>query len=195
LAPAGSLYGAITPRGDMAILTARGMTYKTSSDATGRTVYISEEALATPQQSAPATDLEEMRAEVVRLVNVERAKAGASELGTLSELMGCAQLKAQDFVNNDYFAHDSPTYGSASDMIRSAVSAARTVGENIAMGQRTPEQVMESWMNSDGHRRNILNGNYTHIGVGVAKNEKGQLYWVQQFVRLENSYTSGGALR
>ena len=58
----------------------------------------------------------------------------------------------------------------------------RTAGENIAMGQTSPAQVMNSWMNSEGHRKNILNASFTQIGVGIAKNANGQYIWTQQFI-------------
>ena len=80
---------------------------------------------------------------------------------------------------NNYFDHNSPTYGSPFDMMRSYGIDYRTAGENIAMGQRTPQEVVNAWMNSPGHRANILNGDFTHIGVGYV--EQGN-YWTQQFI-------------
>ena len=85
-------------------------------------------------------------------------------------------------VNKNYFNHTSPTYGSPFDMMKQFGISYNTAGENIAMGQKTPSEVVTAWMNSEGHRKNILSSNFTQIGVGVAKNASGQLYWTQMFI-------------
>ena len=120
--------------------------------------------------------------EVVRLVNVERTKRGLSELSFNTELSHVATLKSQDMINKNYFDHTSPTYGSPFDMMKKFNISYRSAGENIAMGQRTPAEVVEAWMNSKGHRENILNSSYTDLGVGVAKKSDGTLYWTQMFI-------------
>lgn len=120
--------------------------------------------------------------EVVRLVNVERSKRGLSELSFNTELSNVATLKSQDMINKNYFDHTSPTYGSPFDMMKKFNISYRTAGENIAKGQRTPAEVVNSWMNSSGHRANILNANFTDIGIGVAKSSNGTLYWTQMFI-------------
>ena len=66
----------------------------------------------------------------------------------------------------NYFSHTSPTYGSPFDMMKAYGISYKSAGENIAMGQRSPEEVVQAWMNSQGHRENIMNPNFTHIGVG-----------------------------
>jgi len=119
---------------------------------------------------------------VVELVNQERAKNGLKPLTMNSNLNKTATLKSQDMAKLNYFDHTSPTYGSPFNMMRNYGISYRTAGENIAMGQTTPEQVMQGWMNSPGHRANILNPSFTQIGVGVAKNSSGTLYWTQQFI-------------
>lgn len=81
---------------------------------------------------------------------------------------------------NNYFSHTSPTYGSPFDMMQQYGISYQSAGENIARGQSTPEEVVRAWMNSEGHRANILNGNYTHIGVGFEQNGN---YWTQMFIR------------
>ena len=86
------------------------------------------------------------------------------------------------FVIALYFAHDSPTYGSAFDMMKQFGISYRTAGENIAMGQTTPNKVMEGWMKSPGHRDNILKPDFKQLGVGIAKNSKGELYCTQMFI-------------
>ena len=120
--------------------------------------------------------------EVVRLVNVERAKVGLKELSFNAELSNVATLKSQDMINKNYFSHTSPTYGSPFEMMKKFNISYKTAGENIAKGQKTPAQVVNAWMNSQGHRENILNKNYTEIGIGVAKDAKGTLYWTQMFI-------------
>ncbi|MGN1414753.1 MAG: CAP domain-containing protein [Anaerovoracaceae bacterium] len=121
------------------------------------------------------------QAQVVRLVNQERAAAGLGSLSYDSQLAVVAQKKAEDMAKNGYFSHTSPTYGSAFDMLKAAGISYRTAGENIAKGQKTAETVMNGWMNSSGHRANILSSSYTRIGVGYAVDGSGTPYWVQIF--------------
>jgi uncharacterized YkwD family protein/spore coat assembly protein SafA len=121
--------------------------------------------------------------EVIRLVNVERAKYGLPKLTQNWELCRVARYKSQDMINKHYFAHNSPTYGSPFRMMESFGFKFSAAGENIAMGQRTPAEVMRAWMNSPGHRANILSKNYSQIGVGVAKSSNGTMYWTQMFIK------------
>ena len=86
-------------------------------------------------------------------------------------------------INKGYFSHTSPTYGSPFTMMESFGVKFSAAGENIAMGQQTPEAVMNSWMNSPGHRSNILNPTYTELGVGLAKDSTGKCYWTQMFIK------------
>ncbi len=117
--------------------------------------------------------------EVIRLVNVERAKYGLSALTEDWELSRIARYKSQDMHDNRYFAHTSPIYGTPFEMIKAFGLSYRTAGENIAMGYVTPSSVVAGWMNSAGHRANILNGSYTKIGVGYVADGR---YWTQQFI-------------
>ncbi|MGA9289383.1 MAG: CAP domain-containing protein, partial [Anaerobacillus sp.] len=78
-----------------------------------------------------------------------------------------------------YFSHTSPTYGSPFDMMRDFGVDFNTAGENIAQGQQTPEAVVDAWMKSEGHRKNIMNSSFTHIGVGLAQDGH---YWTQMFI-------------
>ena len=119
--------------------------------------------------------------QVVNLVNRERKSAGLESLQSDSELNRLARRKAEDMAEKGYFSHTSPTYGSAFDMLKAAGYSYRTAGENIAMGQKTAEAVMNGWMNSSGHRANILSSGYSKIGVGYAVNKQGTPYWVQIF--------------
>ena len=120
--------------------------------------------------------------EVVRLVNVERQKQGLGKLSLNAKLSNVATLKSPDMINKNYFDHTSPTYGSPFDMMKQFNISYKTAGENIAKGQKTPAEVVKAWMNSQGHRENILNKNYTEIGIGVAKDANGTLYWTQMFI-------------
>lgn len=122
-----------------------------------------------------------MEKQVASLTNSERRSAGLGSLTLDSQLSKLARMKAEDMAKNGYFSHTSPTYGSAFDMMKKYGVSYRTAGENIAKGQKTPEAVMNGWMNSSGHRANILSSAYTHIGVGYAKDSNGNTYWVQIF--------------
>ncbi len=117
--------------------------------------------------------------EVVRLVNEERAKYGLSALTEDWELSRVARYKSQDMKDKKYFSHTSPTYGSPFEMMKAFGLSYRYAGENIAMGQRTPKEVVNAWMNSPGHKANILNASYKKIGVGYVT---GGNYWTQMFI-------------
>lgn len=120
---------------------------------------------------------------VVDLVNQRRKENGLAPLSVNRSLAKVAEVKASDMRDNNYFTHTSPTYGSPFDMIKQFGISYRAAGENIAKGQKTPETVMDGWMNSEGHRANILNDNYTEIGVGYVTDSNGMTYWVQMFLR------------
>ena len=124
-----------------------------------------------------------MESKVISLVNSERSKRRLPVLKTNIKLGKTARIKAEDMRNKNYFSHISPTYGSPFNMMQRFGISFTAAGENIAKGQRTPAEVMKSWMNSPGHRQNILNPAYTDIGVGFAKDARGVTYWVQQFIR------------
>ena len=119
-------------------------------------------------------------AEVVRLVNVERQKAGLKPVQASSKLADVARLKSKDMADKNYFSHTSPTYGSPFDMMRQFGINYRTAGENIAKGYLNPASVMNGWMNSQGHRENILNPSFGTLGVGAYK-VGNTIYWTQMF--------------
>jgi uncharacterized YkwD family protein/spore coat assembly protein SafA len=125
-------------------------------------------------------DVKKLESEVVRLVNVERAKHGLAPVKENWELSRVARYKSADMKNKGYFSHYSPTYGSPFDMMKKFGFKFYTAGENIAMGQRTPQEVMTAWMNSPGHRANILKADFKEIGVGLARD--GSMYWTQMFM-------------
>ena len=127
-------------------------------------------------------DFSSYQQEVLRLVNVERTKRGLKPLTLNIKLSNVATLKSQDMINKNYFSHTSPTYGSPFDMMKQFGISYTAAAENIAKGQKTPAQVVNAWMNSSGHRANILNANYTELGVGIAKSSNGTIYWTQMFI-------------
>ncbi len=129
----------------------------------------------------PNTDstMNEYEKEVVRLVNEIRVENGLKELVADEELSRVARIKSQDMKDNNYFSHTSPVYGSPFDMMKKFGISYKTAGENIAKGQTTPKAVVSGWMNSPGHRANILNASYNTIGVGYVA---GGNYWTQMFV-------------
>ncbi|MDB7817931.1 SafA/ExsA family spore coat assembly protein [Intestinimonas butyriciproducens] len=132
--------------------------------------------LTIPEEDAAVTQYEQ---EVIRLVNEIRVQNGLSALTYNWELSRVARYKSQDMVDNRYFSHTSPTYGTPFQMIRSFGLSYRSAGENIAYGQRTPQAVVNAWMNSSGHRANILSSSYTQIGVGYVADGH---YWTQMFI-------------
>ena len=134
------------------------------------------DVLTIPETDASVRACEQ---EVVRLVNAERAKHGLAALTEDWELSRVARYKSQDMHDNRYFAHNSPTYGTPFRMLRAFGLSYRTAGENIAMGYAAPAAVVAGWMNSEGHRANILSSAYTKIGVGYVADGH---YWTQQFI-------------
>lgn len=139
-----------------------------------------------PETQPPAQDAstpEELAAEVVRLVNVERAKEGLAPLGTYDSLTRAAQIRAPEIVT--LFSHDRPDGTSCFTAMdqTGAKKGAYTWGENIAAGNATAAATVEQWMNSPGHRANILNAKFTHIGVGYQHSAGSTYghYWVQMF--------------
>ncbi|MBG0832289.1 S8 family serine peptidase [Planomonospora sp. ID67723] len=127
-------------------------------------------------------------ARVVQLVNQYRQQQGCAPLTQNARLDSAAQGHSADMAENRYFSHTSRDGRSPGDRMRAAgFSPLRLWGENIAWGQRTADSVMRSWMNSRGHRANILNCKFTHIGVGVAKNSQGRIYWTQNFAATTTS--------
>ena len=120
--------------------------------------------------------------EVLNLVNKERKANGLKPLTLNKELSNVANIKSRDMIEKGYFDHTSPTYGSPFDMMKKFNISYNTAGENIAMGQKTHSEVMNSLMNSSGHRANILNSTYTELGVGIQKDSNGTIYWTQMFI-------------
>ena len=129
-----------------------------------------------PQVSQSVTNYEN---EVIRLVNEIRQQNGLKALTANWELSRVARYKSQDMLDRGYFSHNSPTYGTPFQMIKAFGLSYRTAGENIAKGYATPQAVVNGWMNSSGHRANILSASYTQIGVGYVAQGN---YWTQMFI-------------
>ncbi|MFE9028502.1 CAP domain-containing protein [Streptomyces iakyrus] len=118
-------------------------------------------------------------AAVVDLTNRERARAGLLPLAGDPLLTTAAQAHSADMVARAFYAHTAPDGSRPWDRAAAAGSTRRTIGENIACGQRSPADVVEGWMNSPGHRANILNPGFTHIGIGFAGGGRAGTYWTQ----------------
>lgn len=142
-------------------------------------------ALIYPDQKLNIPNIDSIKSveeQVLKIVNQERSKAGLRPLQMDWELQRVARTKSQDMARNAYFSHQSPTYGSPFDMMKSFGIKYRSAGENIASGQRTPQEVMDAWMNSSGHRANILKADFTHIGVGYFEGGQYGHMWTQMFI-------------
>lgn len=118
---------------------------------------------------------------VIELVNVEREKQGLSQLQYDSKLAQLAVIKGNDMLKRNYFEHYSSLYGYAWDMAGIFDYSFTSIGENIAKNYTSPEAVVQAWLNSPSHKANMLNKNYTNIGIACVSNEDGQIYWVQLF--------------
>ncbi|OCA83351.1 hypothetical protein A8F94_18020 [Bacillus sp. FJAT-27225] len=138
-----------------------------------------EQRTTNRQQPVAAPGISQMAQQVIDLTNIQRQQNGLPPLQADTQLSGVAQWKSVDMAQYNYFSHTSPTYGSPFDMMRDFGVSYRTAGENIAVGQRSAQEVVQAWMNSEGHRRNILNREFTHIGVGF---EQYGNHWTQMFI-------------
>ncbi|USK53345.1 CAP domain-containing protein [Cytobacillus solani] len=159
---------------------AQTQTQKPAQTQTQKPAQTQTQKPAQTQPSTPASSsVSAYEQKVLDLTNQERAKNGVPALKLDVELSKVARAKSADMKAKGYFDHNSPTYGSPFDMMKQFGITYKSAGENIAMGQRTPEEVVNAWMNSEGHRKNILNANYTHLGVGYVADGN---YWTQMFI-------------
>ncbi len=131
-------------------------------------------------QSFDRDSLDGLRQKVVELTNQARSENGAGSLKFDHELGNAAQKKSEDMAENDYFSHTSPTYGSPFDMLQQFGIDYTKASENIAAGQETAEEVVQAWLDSEGHRENMLDPEVTHIGVGYTSDGN---YWTQLFIK------------
>lgn len=127
------------------------------------------------------SSLTEDEKELLRLINKQRTDNGLNELQIDDELQNVARIKAQDMIDNNYFAHESPTYGSPFEMMKSNQITYRTAGENIA-GNSEISKAVEAWMASESHKNNILNNSYNYTGVAVVNSSKYGKIFVQMFI-------------
>ena len=135
----------------------------------------------TPVVEENANGLTADEQEVFDLVNKERTAAGLQALQINEEVQNVARVKAGDMVNNNYFSHTSPTYGSPFDMLKSFGVTYKAAGENIA-GNSSNSGAVTAWMNSEGHKANILSNNYNYTGIGVVNSPKYGKIYVQMFI-------------
>lgn len=127
------------------------------------------------------TNLTADELEVFNLINAQRTKNGLSALKIDSEVQNVARIKAKDMVDNNYFSHTSPIYGSPFDMLKSFKVSYKTAGENIA-GNSSNSAAVNAWMNSSGHKANILNSSFNYTGIGVVTGSKYGKIYVQMFI-------------
>ena len=137
---------------------------------------------------APATGanpgIEDIRVELVKLINEERNGAGLSNLKVFSALEQSAQLKADDFRLSSYYGHKSPVYGASWEMIYSFTPEARHCGEIIAPWNRTPADAFVVWKNSPAHYAQIMEARFTHIGIGIMEGSNNGYWWVVHFAEI-----------
>jgi len=173
--------GEANPNGEAAPNTeAEAPAENQSSEEANQEETGNQEAAQQNQENNQADgEVSQFEQEVVDLTNQEREKEGLAPLEIDTELSEVARAKSQDMQENNYFDHNSPNYGSPFDMMQSFGIDYNTAGENIAQGQQSPEEVVDAWMNSQGHRENIMNGDFTHIGIGHVEDGN---YWTQMFI-------------
>ena len=135
----------------------------------------------TPSQTENINGLTADEQEIFNLVNAQRTAAGLATLSIDAEVQKVARDKAQDMVDNNYFSHTSPIYGSPFDMMKSYGIKYKAAGENIA-GNSSNSGAVNAWMNSEGHKANILSNNYNYTGIGVVSSPKYGKIYVQMFI-------------
>ncbi|MGE5614276.1 MAG: CAP domain-containing protein [Bacillota bacterium] len=143
-----------------------------------------DSALKKPgKESAPSSNLvlSEDEQKLLDLVNKARADKGLEPLKADENLMKIARIKAKDMIENNYFSHQSPTYGSPFDMMRQFDTIFKSAGENIA-GNKTVEGAFKAWMSSDSHKKNVLNPGFGFTGIGIADSPTYGKIIVQQFI-------------
>ena len=152
--------------------------YPDTNNSTGTNVRGSSnsESGTTSSQDLTADELE-----TFNLINQQRTSNGLQALKIDWEVQRVARIKAQDMVNNNYFSHTSPTYGSPFNMLKSFGISYRTAGENIA-GNSNNSAAVTAWMNSSGHRANILNSSFNYTGIGVVNGSRYGKIYVQMFI-------------
>nr|WP_221377201.1 CAP domain-containing protein [Actinoplanes polyasparticus] len=181
--------GTASPSPSRATPSAKPTTARPTSTATRRPAKTKTKAPTKTEAPAPTRTTQRPASggststvtEVIRLVNVERKAAGCGSLAGESRLHRAAQKHSERQADQDSMSHQLPGEASMGDRVTAEGYRWGGVAENVAAGYRTPADVMDGWMNSPGHKANILNCGYKHIGVGLAKSGKGTQYWTQNF--------------
>lgn len=169
--------GAVSKKYVKAIYPSSSSSGNTSSGMTGGSSSIGNSGTSGTQTSSMNSD----EKEVFDLINKQRTNNGLPALKNDSEVQRIARIKAQDMVDNNYFSHNSPTYGSPFDMLKSFKVSYKTAGENIAANSSNSSAVT-AWMNSSGHKANILNSSFNYTGIGVVSSPRYGKMYVQMFI-------------
>lgn len=169
--------GAVSKKYVKAIYPSTPGSGNTSSGTTGGSTSTGNSGTSGTQTSSMNSD----EKEVFNLINKQRTNNGLPALKNDSEVQRIARIKAQDMVDNNYFSHNSPTYGSPFDMMKSFKVSYKTAGENIAANSSNSSAVT-AWMNSSGHKANILNSSFNYTGIGVVSSPRYGKMYVQMFI-------------
>lgn len=169
--------GAVSKKYVKAIYPSLSSSGNTSSGTTGGSSSTGNSGTSGTQTSSMNLD----EKEVFDLINKQRTNNGLPALKNDSEVQRIARIKAQDMVDNNYFSHNSPTYGSPFDMLKSFKVSYKTAGENIAANSSNSSAVT-AWMNSSGHKANILNSSFNYTGIGVVSSPRYGKMYVQMFI-------------
>lgn len=169
--------GAVSKKYVKAIYPSSSSSGNTSSGTTSGSSSTGNSGTSGTQTSSMNSD----EKEVFDLINKQRTNNGLPALQNDSEVQRIARIKAQDMVDNNYFSHNSPTYGSPFDMLKSFKVSYKTAGENIAANSSNSSAVT-AWMNSSGHKANILNSSFNYTGIGVVSSPRYGKMYVQMFI-------------
>ena len=169
--------GAVSKKYVKAIYPSSSSSGNTSSGTAGGSSSTGNSGTSGTQTSSMNSD----EKEVFDLINKQRTNNGLPALKNDSEVQRIARIKAQDMVDNNYFSHNSPTYGSPFDMLKSFKVSYKTAGENIAANSSNSSAVT-AWMNSSGHKANILNSSFNYTGIGVVSSPRYGKMYVQMFI-------------
>ena len=148
-------------------------------EESGELIEVEDQEVPLAAWGSSEINVNEYAAEVFRLANIERKNAGLSDFSADAALTKAAVTRAKELIK--LFSHERPDGRSCFTAYAECKVSYRAAAENIAAGQKTPESVIESWMNSPGHKANILNSKYGHLGVGVAVDSDGKIYWSMNF--------------
>lgn len=135
----------------------------------------------TAEEAVLPSDVSEDEQTLLGLINKARKDVKVEEVALDKKLLTTARQKAKDMADNNYFSHESPTFGSPFDMMRQNGITFKTAGENIA-GNQTVEGAFKAWMKSEGHKKNILNSSFNYVGIGIVDSDTYGKILVQQFI-------------